>query len=42
MRLIQKTVLAVLAIIAFVFLAAYLFGFANMLIFFYNFVTAAD
>lgn len=42
MRFVQKIVLAVLAIIAFVFLAAYLFGFANMLVFFYNFITATD
>lgn len=42
MRFVQKIVLAVLAIFAFVFLAAYLFGFVNMLIFFYNFTTAVD
>lgn len=42
MRLVQKIVLAVLATLVFIFLAAYLFGFANMLIFFINFITAID
>jgi len=42
MKLVQKIVLAVVAIPAFVFLAAYLFGFINILIFFYNFITAVD
>ena len=42
MRVVQKIALAVLAILAFVFLALYLFGFVNMLIFFYNFLTAID
>lgn len=42
MKRVQKIVLAVLAISAFVFLTAYLFGFVNMLIFFYNFLTAVD
>lgn len=42
MRFVKKIVLALLAIPAFVFLAAYLFGFVNMLIFFYNFITAID
>ena len=42
MMFVQKMVLAVLAIPTLVFLAAYLFGFVNMLIFFYNFITAID
>lgn len=42
MRFVKKIVLALLAILAFVFLAVYLFGFVNMLIFFYNFITAID
>jgi len=42
MKLVKKIVLAASASLAFVFLAVYLFGFANMLIFFYNFITAID
>ncbi len=42
MKLFSKILLGILAGIFFVFLAAYSFGFINMLIFFYNFITAVD
>ena len=42
MKLFSKMLLGTFAIIFFAFSAAYLFGFINMLIFFYNFITAID
>ena len=42
MKIILKILLAAFAITFFVFLALYLFGFANLLIFSYNFLTSTD